>query len=99
VNLRYPRRLQHFADLGQEPRNLVEAFAKVRQALGRRREVARQQVVQTVAGDARIDERVPAPVLQLLHAETCLLEIVAQQQGIHLAVARQVPARDARELS
>ena len=35
----------------------------VLQAFGQRREIARQQVVQAVAGDARVDQRIPAPVL------------------------------------
>ena len=40
---------------------------------GSGREFARQQVVQAVAGDARVDQRIPAPVLQRLEFPAVVL--------------------------
>ncbi len=81
---RNSRGIEDFAHLGQQARQLIQAGTNIAQALGQRREIARHQQIDTVAGKLRVEQRVPAPLLQLLGAPDLVFELIRQKLRIYL---------------
>ncbi len=90
MDLRHARRIQVLACLRKDARDLFHALGGRGQALGQRREFARHQAVQRAAGQAVVDLRVPGPALQHLGVPDLRLQLVAQNDRIHLVLAREL---------
>ncbi len=89
VDLRHPRRVEILAHLREQARQLLHACSGRFQALGQRREFARHQVVDRAAGDAAVDLRIPGPALQGFDVPDVRTQLVAQDRGIDLVLARE----------
>ena len=90
MNSRHARGVEHFAHLGQQPRQLAQALADVVQPLRQRREVARHQQIDTVARELGVNEGIPAPLAQLLDAPDLIFELARQQPRVDLMRSRQL---------
>jgi hypothetical protein len=87
--LGHPRRDDFRAHLREQGRQFFHARRRRLQALRQRRELARHQVVDRAAGQAAVALRIPGPGLQGFGGPDVAAQLVAQDRGIHLVLARE----------
>ena len=98
MDRRHARRIQVGAHLLEQLRELLETRGRRRQPLRQRRIVAREQAVQRLAGELRVDQRIPGPVAQALVAPDLVAQLVVEHGRIDLIRARESAAIERREL-
>ena len=89
MHLGHARRIQVLARLRQQRRDLLHARGGGFQAFRQRCEFARHQAVDRAAGDVVVDLRIPCPALQGFRGPDVVLQLVAQDGGVDLVLARQ----------
>jgi hypothetical protein len=85
----HPRRDDFRAHLREQGRQFFHPRRRRLQALRQRRELARHQVVDRAAGQAAVALRIPGPGLQGFGGPDVAAQLVAQDRGIHLVLARE----------
>ncbi len=89
VNSRHARGIEDLANLCEQSRQLVQARSDAVQALRQWREIASHQQVDAVAGEIRVEQRIPTPLLQLLAVPDLILQLIDEELGVDLMSARQ----------
>ncbi len=94
VDLRNARGVERLTHLREQSREFVQPGAHVAEPIGQRREVPRQQRVQSTACEVGVDQRIPAPVLQIGGAPDVVFELACEQARIDLMRTRQLRSID-----
>ena len=89
VDQRHAGRLEIATRLGEKLRQLFHARHGQSQPRGQRRELARHQRIERVAGDLVIDQRIPRPALQDFVRPQIISQLVVEDDRVHLIVTRQ----------
>ena len=82
------------AHLFEQAGQLLEPARHRAQALGQGRELAREQTVQRLPGQLRVDERVPRPVAEFFLGPDRVAQLVVEHRRVDLVCAREPGAID-----
>ena len=99
VDRRHARGHDVGAHLFEQAGQLLEPARHRAQALGQRRELAREQPVQRLPGQLRVDERVPRPVAVFFLRPDRVAQLVVEHRRVDLVRAREPGAVDRLQLA
>lgn len=74
--------LQVCLRLREDSRNLFHAFPQIREALHRRRKIARHDQVETVGEALVVNEWIPLALFQLFDSENFVVDVVSENPHV-----------------